>query len=351
MNEEKFVWYCKDETNLKHIDFKDKDAVTRLLIGTMLTRTNSMFEWKGLPKTIPQHYLELVLQTNGNIGIIEHEGKYFAVYGNAGGMRNYNYEPSLFVVSNPYLMIQSKMYEIFYGNDAEIDSPQKPPKTDGKCVVIVNDPMYRGLIPLSQYYSSQLTENTITKRMVSIISRIMYVFAAGDEDIKKDFDDLIKDVERGEIKAILAEGFLGDGVNNAVATLPLSDKAHEALTDLIENEQYIKASWLNDLGLQANYNMKRESINSNESQLNKDAVLPLVDTMLAMRKLACKRINELYGLNWSVDFSSAWKYTRTTIEQAIEAIDDNDQPVGQDKSPNQLDEEIEDKEVVEDEET
>ena len=29
-----------------------------------------------------------------------------------------------------------------------------------------------------------------------------------------------------------------------------------------EYQQYLKASWMNDLGLSANYNMKREAINS-----------------------------------------------------------------------------------------
>lgn len=316
---EKLTWHFEDTTNLQYIDFKDKNVVTRCLIETMLQRTNSMFEWKGLPETIPQHYLEMLIQTNGYAGIIKHNDKLFAVFGGVGGLRNYNYEPTTLIVSNPYLLLQSKVYEVFYGNDSKIESPLKNGiTTDGECVIIANDNTYKGILPLCQYYASQLVENTITKRRLSINMRSMYIFVASDEDIKNDFKDLMKNLENGDSDCVLAEDVLTDGAK----TLPYSDKGHEALTDLIENEQYIKASWLNDLGLQANYNMKRESINSNESQLNKDAVLPYVDCMLAMRKLACKRINQLFGTNWSVEFSSAWSYTRTTIEQAIDAIDE-----------------------------
>lgn len=342
---EKLTWHFEDDGNLKHIDFKDKDTVTRCLMETMLQRTNSMFEWKGLPETIPQHYLEMLLQTNGYAGIIKEQDKLFAVFGGVGGMRNYNYEPTSLIVSNPYLMLTSKAYKVFYGEDAKINEPLDGGiKTDGECVIIANDNTYKGILPLCQFYASQLTENTITKRRLSINMRSMYIFVAGDEDVKKDFDDLMENLEKGDGDCILADDILGDGAK----TLPFAEKGHEALTDLIENEQYIKASWLNDLGLQANYNMKRESINSNESQLNKDAVLPYVDCMLAMRKLACKRINKLFNTNWSVEFSSAWSYTRTTIEQAIDAIDETSETkVGNEDEVDNTNQVVEETEEVE----
>ena len=52
--------------------------------------------------------------------------------------------------------------------------------------------------------------------------------------------------------------------------------------------------------------MKRESINSNESQLNDDMLHPLIDDMLRERKEGIDRVNALFGLNIKVDFASAW---------------------------------------------
>ena len=40
--------------------------------------------------------------------------------------------------------------------------------------------------------------------------------------------------------------------------------------------------------------------------MNDDALMPLIDQMLACRKKACKQINDLFGLNIDVELNSAW---------------------------------------------
>ena len=83
---------------------------------------------------------------------------------------------------------------------------------------------------------------------------------------------------------------------------------------LIELKQYIKANWYMDLGINANYNMKREAINENEATLNEDALIPLIDDMLECRKKAIEKINNMFGYNIAIDFSSAWKKLKKEIE-------------------------------------
>jgi hypothetical protein len=93
---------------------------------------------------------------------------------------------------------------------------------------------------------------------------------------------------------------------------------------LIESQQYIRATWFNDLGLNANYNMKRESINSGESQLNDDALLPLVDNMLECRKIAVDKINAMFDTSISVDLASAWKDNEIELENAQQEMEVSD---------------------------
>lgn len=312
------TWVFPNRSNFKSIDLNNKDEVVSFLCKNMTNYTVSMFEWKGLPPTIPQDILELFLQNVGAIGIIKVDDKLFACWGSSGGVNDYNYRPTRFIVSNPYLLNGSRNYKIYYGKDDFVNEILDSMPYDGECVVMTNDPQYMGLQPINNYYATQLAENVQTKRMVTILVRAMYLYITSDEDDKKDFDDFMKDLTDGKFGACFTNDIL-----SKVKTLPFADRGYEALTDLIEDQQYIKASWFNNLGLQANYNMKRESINSNESQLNKDAILPLSDTMLAMRKLACERVNELFGVNWSVDFSSAWKESRKAMEEAIDGIDDS----------------------------
>ena len=88
--------------------------------------------------------------------------------------------------------------------------------------------------------------------------------------------------------------------------------------NLIELEQYLKASWYNELGLNANYNMKRESINSGESQLNNDMLIPLVDDMLKRRKEGAEKVNNMFGTNITVELASAWEDNQEEIDEALE---------------------------------
>ena len=98
-------------------------------------------------------------------------------------------------------------------------------------------------------------------------------------------------------------------------------RANDTITQLIEFHQYIKASLYNDLGLQSNYNMKRESINSNESQLNEDQLHPLIDDMLTERKEAIEKVNNMFGTSISVEFNSAWEVNEKQEEAEIEQME------------------------------
>ena len=74
----------------------------------------------------------------------------------------------------------------------------------------------------------------------------------------------------------------------------------------------------NDIGISANYNMKREAINSAEAQLGNDALLPFIDDMLRCREQACEEINSMYGTNISVKLDSAWAYNAEAYEEEVQ---------------------------------
>ena len=83
-------------------------------------------------------------------------------------------------------------------------------------------------------------------------------------------------------------------------------------------EQYLKASLLNELGLEANYNMKRESLNATEAQMGDDALQPLIDNMLKCRQEAAEKINEMFGTDISVEFNSAWEENEDNRDLQVE---------------------------------
>ena len=275
-------------------DFSNKRECVNTHIRYMLNRTQSMFKWNGLPDTIPQRNLELILQCGGCGAFYRHNGELYAFSGGLGGEPNPYYMPTLFTISNPSLKLSI---------NAVIDKD---------CVVIPNDSMYLGLLPLFSRYATALVENELSINIAMINSRIPALISSDNDSATKSAEKYISDIENGKLGVIASHAFF-DGIK----TQPYGAISNtNILTNLIESEQYIRATWFNDLGLNANYNMKRESINSGESQLNDDALLPLVDDMLNCRKKAAEKVNTMFDTDISVEVASAWYDNKVELENA-----------------------------------
>ena len=290
--------------------FKDKKTNIKMYVAYMLSRTQSMFEYTGLPESIPQRILELYLQTNGNVCITHIDGNLRVFTGGLGGEPDIYYMPTRYIVANPRL---SKSLNLEIGED---------------CIVIPNDSMYLGLKPMFERYATALAENDLSMRIVDINARIASLISSGDDNAQKSAQRYLQQIEDGELGVIADSAFL-DGIK----AQPYSNTGAAQLTDLIEYQQYLRAGWFNDLGLQANYNMKRESINSDEAQLNEDMLLPFVDDMLRQRQIGVEAVNDMYGTDISVDFASSWKNNEREIEATLEA----EEQAAEDPEPDAVD--------------
>lgn len=283
-------------------DAFDKKKLIDAYIRYFLTRTQSMFKWEGLPETLPQKWLEYYLQVNGNAFITKVDGNLYAFTGGIGGEPNAYYIPTLYTVANPALNI-SKSYKI---------------DVDG--VLCYNDAANIGLIPMLNKYAALMAENVISLKMATITARATSVISASDDNTKRSAEEYARKLVDGEI-AIVGESAFFDGIK----VQPTRQAGATAITDLIELQQYLKASLYNEIGLQANYNMKREAINSNESQMNNDALVPLIDEMLTERQNAVNKINEMFETNISVSLASAWEDNEKEEQAALyNQLDNNE---------------------------
>lgn len=261
----------------------DKAKVFENYCKYTFTRTQSMFTYEGLPDTIPVQWLESYLQRNGSCCIAEHEGKLYALLGNAGGELDEYYQPTIYTVANPALGL-SKSYKI--GED---------------CVYCRNDYDAIGLVPLVSRYCGLMTENLLTVRISDINMRMMNLLSAPDDNTLQSTKQYLKDLEDGKL-GVVGETPFFDG-------LKLQSKGvgnGDYMIQFIELQQYLKGSMYNELGINANFNMKREALSGQEVALNDDALMPLIDDMLKQRRAMCDELNEMFGLNVSVDYGSTW---------------------------------------------
>ena len=275
----------------------DKQALIDDYIMESLIRTQEMFEYRNLPDTLPKKDLELILQVQGSATIAEVDGNIYAFRSGLGGKPNPYYLPTLSIIANPALDL-SKSYVI-----------------DKDCVVILNDALYHGILPIITRNAGLLAECDISFKYAAINSRIPALVGAPDDTVKEAADEFFKQIVEGKnFGAIADDSFIGRlnsynyNVDNGI------------IKNIIELKQYIWGSFYQQLGVQANFNMKREAINEAEASLSLDLLIPLCDQMLEQRKIGVEKVNRMFGTSIEVDFSSVWKDLRRTKQLGIEVL-------------------------------
>ena len=280
-------------------EVKNKDTALFAFMQRVLCMTSTMFEYTGTPETIPPVELEKILQTSGNVGIAEVNGELYALQGTRGGKCDAYYHGKDYVVANPWLNL-NKTFII-----------------DSDIVVINNTPFANSLLPIIGKYGVLYTDATITLNLASILTRITMLISAGDDKTKQSAESFLQKILNGEF-SVIGENAFFKGVN--LQTPPT--QGNQQIGQLIELLQYYKASMFNDLGLNANYNMKRERLNTQEVSMNIDALMPFVDSMLTERVKGVKRVNEMFGTDITVTLGSSWKIEHENYLSLLKATED-----------------------------
>ncbi len=291
----------------RYMNMRDKQSLVSQMCINSFIRTNAMFKYENLPKNINAQLLELNLQYFG-FTVITHvsdeeirtnkdryqQGLYMFSQGvGLGGQPDNNYLPTIAIINNPSMGL----------------SIQRTINQD--CVLIRNDIFLNGLSFINNEYASLLTDNIISMRMYSINSRAIAVFRARDNNSSDSAMTFLSALEDGSLGVTITNDMFND---DGLTTLPWSNST-DKMKGLIEYHQYLKGSWFNELGINANFNMKREALNSNETEVGEAALLPLVDNMLEIRQEDIALLNEMYQLNVSVALNSSWQAIHEEVHE------------------------------------
>ena len=271
----------------------NKELLKQNLITSMLNVTTRMFKYDGLPETITSKDLETQLQVGGFSIWKDVDDKLYSLIGTLGGQPNPYYLPTLAIVANPALK---------YNASLEIDK---------QCVVMRNDNYYQGLMPVICKYADLITEAELSLKYCLYNARIPAIMQADNDNTKQSAENFFKKIINGEEYGIVGSKQLFDGLKSFEFTRAPFVK------DIIESIQYLKGSFYNEIGLQSQFNMKREAINEAEATLNDDILMPTIDTMYDNRVKALEKINAMFGTNITVDFDSSWKTNKVEKEISI----------------------------------
>lgn len=288
-------------------DFRNKDRCVRLKVNRMLNRTQSMFRWSGLPDTIPEYILERFLQTHGDVCWYKHNGDLYVFVGGVGDKPDVYYRPTRYIIDNPALDISVQ------------------PLIDKECVVMLNDTYHQGLLPLCREHATAIVETELSVNIATINSRLIAAIAASDDQTRASAEKYLQDIAEGKQGVIAETAFL-----QGLKVLPYTSGSNNTIISLIELMQYQKASWYNDLGLSANYNMKREALNSSETVIDNDILLPLIDDMLKCRKAGAEKVNAMYDTDIRVELSSSWEDNQEETEADEQTENDSEEVLDND---------------------
>lgn len=264
----------------------DKALLQKQIISQMLNKTITIFKYGNLPETITDKDIEIITQVNGYSIWKEVDGKLYVFYGSLGGEPNPYYLPTIAIIANPALRYNASL------------------KIDEECVVMLNDYLYTGLMPLFNKYGSLLTEADISLKYAIINARVPALLQSDNDNTYKSAQEFFSKIEKGDGYGIIASKEFFEGIKSQ------DFYKQPYIKDLIESIQYIKASWYNEIGLNSQFNMKREAINSAESRLNDDILHPTIDVMLQCRKKAVEKINKMFGTNITVELNSVWEQNK-----------------------------------------
>lgn len=240
----------------------------------------SMFEWINLPKEIDERYLELMLCQNGYVCFFKDQlvpdvDTYFALQCTLGGRFNVYNIPTV--------------YQIYTA------SGYNTRRTAEDSVIIYNNLLHSPTVPLLMYHAYNIAnvERTIEINLNQL--KRPYIFLV-PENQRYTFIKLVNDIKNNQDVIIGNKDLNLDNIN------PINTITPNNTLDLYTLKKRYYNEALTDMGIN-NLNVdKKERLVSDEVSSNDEDVLINRNSMLYARKMACKQINEMFGLNIDVKF-------------------------------------------------
>lgn len=287
-------------------------------LAWLMNKTAQMFEYDGLPDTMPKIALERLLQTYGSVAVWRVSDRYKPVGRGASfaveaptqvGINLYAFTYSFADAPDPY----DEPYQVIITSPGFNPTISETLEINKDVVVMRNDSYYQGLYRLHQKYARLLTEAEISLESTLILLRDQMTFIAKNERQRAAVAAYIEAREVGQYASILAPE-MGS---------PLETITHDGRSNAVElavnGIQSIKSAWFNEIGLNPSFSLKREYTSAQEIDSNTDLLMPIIDDMFEQRQIAVDSINSLFGTSISVRKSSAWKVKEKEIELTLKA--------------------------------
>lgn len=313
----------------------------------LLNRVARMFRFDNLPAKISGDFISRELITHGRVGITTRgTDQTFdtprAWRGWCGGAVTAEYIGSRFIGASPVL--GGVDFEIGTEGAVIYNSTEDKFSVEGGNLIIDKKgrlSLKEDVLPITPLYAyilrtADLLENIdISIRSLLRTCRAIIFVTAKTEQMKTAAEIVLKKILNGEDCGVFQDDLL-NSLNITFA--PTAANAQGLLAELKEQYQFMLAEFYHAVGINANYNLKRERLNTAEIDVNTDALFINILDMLKCREQGVKDINRLYGTDITVKLGDEWQRERTDsagmkpereqktdTEKPAEEVTDNEQ--------------------------
>lgn len=250
----------------------------------LYSRIENIFSYDGLPEEIPEREFKLGLFAFGKLIFFKIGDKFCVQNFSYTDKLDWYYVPKNGRVVNPWLPQGHQNFEFEVNKEAVIWN-STPDIYNFRQHSLVSDLIYKT--------ACQLSENDLSYYCIQRNSRLIAIFAADTDLEKAECNRVLDKMYNGD-----PDITMGQDMISKITAMSISENSMRGrLTELIEFQQYVLANFYHSFGINSNYNLKREQLNSNEIDVNKEVLRLNIEDMLKSREAGVEKVNEIYNLD------------------------------------------------------
>lgn len=260
-----------------------------------------MFEYEGLPESLPKRQIEINLMLTGHCVIFRDRGEIVTCGTTLYDYDKY-YDPTRAVFAQPklfskplYLTGEIQNASVIYNNDLQNN--------------VLYFPTDSGLLTFISRYARRLADIESTENIYAVNMRLTAFPVGGDDSIIASIKKFFANLTIGKREIIADNAIIQQFRTVDVAKSAVGDK----LNDIIQARDKVLEQFFRDIGVKFFADNKRAQMTDDEIESNDQMLLISPDEMLRARREGLERVNKFFGLNISVKLND--KFNREIINK------------------------------------
>lgn len=291
----------------------DKNSLFQHFFRTLYNNASKVILINGLPEDANYTFIMSQLLLVGRIAIFKTKGKVYLLNGHIGGKPDEYYYPTRILIANPELgsfdLERDKEAVMCYltPTDKILDVPKNPYLAGG------------GLYSLIAMVANVLSECITTVNTTLMNTRVHAIYTADTESAAKSAEPVLKAIYSGKPFSVVTSELL-----ERLNVNPLSEHGlANTLIETLEVCQYVLSLFWNGIGIDANYNMKRERLITAEVDKNVQSLIVPIQTILETLNEGLNKANELFGTSFEAILNPKFEIKSNDVANSQQGDDNN----------------------------